>query len=589
MNWKDLKIGMKIGLGFSIMVFIAALIGLVAFFNMNKIKGETEKLSTDYIPVINESFVIDQSWIEMTKLMQSYDLSGDEYYIKKVHTKFVRFNNALSQILDISSKSEDLKANQNDFVVIKDHAAQFEKNLEVYEGLMKEYNVQFTRINNDMRVYRKAIDDNRGAVSAGIASRMNEISALIFQGISSEKAALLKKVLEKSEGLKREVQGTSRNSDLGQALNDFAEAAPLFADVFIRAKSVQLARLELSSNIFWEIKGTADIGLDKVLATGDSTNETIRIQRIFLLLSIVIALALGGIMLMFITNSITKPIHVGISLAYRIAEGDLTQSLDIDRKDEVGLLAKALNKVNHNLRSIVEHLSQYSEQIADSSQKLLTSAQEISEGAKQQASAAEEISSSMEEMYANIQQNTENARQTQIIAEESSKEVSKSKDSFKFATDSFKDITEKVTIINDIAFQTNILALNAAIEAARAGEHGKGFAVVAGEVKKLADKSKDAAGVINSVSSSTMIISRSARRELEALVPEIEKTAHLINEIASASMEQVSGVEQINTAMQQLNYVVQNNALRSDELSSHSKDLSVQAEELRDLISEFKI
>lgn len=227
--------------------------------------------------------------------------------------------------------------------------------------------------------------------------------------------------------------------------------------------------------------------------------------------------------------------------------------------------------------------------IADSSQKLQESANEISDGSKQQASAAEEISSSMEEMYANIQQNSENARETQRIAETSATEVHKSKESFKYATQSLQDITDKVSVINDIAFQTNILALNAAIEAARAGEHGKGFAVVAGEVKRLAEKSREAATVINDVSSATMVMSKSARRELEALVPEIEKTAGLIQEIASANIEQTSTVELINNAMQQLNSVIQNNAQRSEELANNSIDLSRQAEELKELISSFKV
>jgi methyl-accepting chemotaxis protein len=585
MNWKDLKIGVKIGFGFLIMIIIAAIIGLTAFLSTQKIQHETQKLSEEYIPLINETFVIDQSWIEITKLMQGYDLSGDDYYIKKAQTKFSRFNNAITKILEITEKSAILNANRADFLLIKEHATAFGKILSDYENIMKNYNIQLKRINASLKEYRS----NKGGVSNALSGRMNEISALIFQGISQEKTALLKDVLEKSDGLKREVQGIGRNSDLGEALNEFAEAVPIFADLFIQGKKNQLARLELSSNIFWEIKGSSEIGLDKVLATGDSTNETIRLQRIILLLAILIALAAGGILLVYITRSIARPIHEGIELANRIAEGDLSQNIALDRKDEIGILAGALNKVNQNLRVIVQHLSEYSENIAESSQKLLSSADDISDGAKQQATASEEISSSMEEMYANIQQNTENAKQTQVIAKESAIEVNKSKESFKYATTSLKDITDKVTIINDIAFQTNILALNAAIEAARAGEHGKGFAVVAGEVKKLADKSKDAARVINEVSSSTMIMSKAARRELEELVPEIEKTAQLINEIAMASMEQVTGVEHINTAMQQLNYVVQNNAQRSDELAMHSKDLSVQANELKELIAEFKL
>jgi methyl-accepting chemotaxis protein len=583
MNWKDLKIGAKIGIGFSLITLAAAIIGTIAWLNMNKIQGDTKRLATEYIPAINESFIIDQSWLEITKLLQSYDFTADDYYLKKAKTKFTRFRNALTQIIKISTESERLRANLNDFKRIDSLCIKFEEILSKYESVMKETTIQRVKIDKSFEI----IIENRDRVSGGVGNRVNEISALIYGAISNEKPALLDGVQNKTEALIRDVRGM--DSEVGNALNNFANASNAFTSAFAKSKSIQLSRLELAGNIFWEIKATSDVGLDKVLATGDSTNDTIRIQKIFLAFAIIIVLLLAGTLLTVITRSITKPIHTGIEIANRIAEGDLTQTFELDRKDEVGILAGALNKVSQNLRSIIGHLSSYSSNISESSQKLLISADDISDGAKQQATAAEEISSSMEEMYANIQQNTENARQTQVIAEASAIEVNKSKESFKYATTSLKDITEKVTIINDIAFQTNILALNAAIEAARAGEHGKGFAVVAGEVKKLADKSKDAAGVINEVSSATMIMSKSARRELEALVPEIEKTAQLIIEITAANMEQSSSVEHINNAMQQLNVVVQNNAQRSDELAIHSKELSTQAEELQNLISEFKL
>ncbi|NJK96893.1 MAG: methyl-accepting chemotaxis protein, partial [Bacteroidales bacterium] len=220
---------------------------------------------------------------------------------------------------------------------------------------------------------------------------------------------------------------------------------------------------------------------------------------------------------------------------------------------------------------------------------LNNTAEAISDGTRQQAAAAEEVSSSMEEMYANIQQSADNARQTEKISQDSVIEINKSKDSFQMATQSLRNIADKVTVINDIAFQTNLLALNAAVEAARAGDHGRGFAVVAQEVRKLADKSKIAATEINDVSNATMIMSKTARRELETLIPEVERTANLVKEISFSNLEQVSGVEQINNAMQQLNSVVQGNAERSDLMATQSQKLSEQARKMRQLIKTFNV
>lgn len=579
MEWKNLKIGIKIGLGFLAMIIVASIIGGIAFLNMNKIEKATFVLTDEYIPTISQSFQLSQSWNEITLLLQAYDSKSEEYYIKKAKTKLTKFKTIISKLIELTDKSDQLKKNKDAFLQIQKYIVQFEKQIVIYESKISEVFIALNNIDQTLKIF----DQRRASVPS---TRIYEISSSIFNAVSMERPAIIAGLGEQINDLEKSSKSNRANS---AELTTFIESARKFVNVFGEVKILELARLELSQNISWEIKGTSDIGLDKVLEMGENTNSTIKTERSILIISALVVILLGIFLLYIITQSITIPIYRGIEVAHLMSEGDLTQKLDISRKDEIGMLAEALNKVSMNLRSMIGHLVENSHLIEESSAKLLESANEISDGAKQQASAAEEISSSMEEMYANIQQNTDNARETQKIAEISVKEVNKSKESFRLATMSLGDITDKVSMINDIAFQTNILALNAAIEAARAGEQGKGFAVVAGEVKKLADKSRAATTEINEVSQATIIMSKTARRELETLVPEIEKTAALINEITEANLEQSSSVEHINNAMQQLNTVIQNNAERSDELAANSKDLSRQSEELSSLISSFRV
>jgi methyl-accepting chemotaxis protein len=597
MKWQDLKIGYKLGIGFFTVMFIAIIIGIMAYVNMSKIKSETDNLSEKYIPTIDESFYLDKYWHEVTQMLQAYDNSSDTYYIKKTRDRLKKFISSLDKLVRITQESSKLKTTNSDFILIRDEVSKFSNMLDQYEKVVAINTALLNRIQNAKELLNKYDYENykgRNGIFNDLLSKLNNIDGLIFEVFNTKTSANLKKNQYVIDDFKIFVKDfRNRNGALPRTLDtalvSFSEAASAFVDNYLLAKKMELANYEEVSNIMWTIRGTSDVGLDQVKEMGDNTNKTIQAERIILVFSGIAVLLIGIILILLITRSITQPINRGIFVAHKMAEGDLTHNVNVIRLDEVGMLADALNKLNDRLKTIISNISENSDYIAESSQVLSSNATEIAEGARQQASAAEEITSSMEEMYANIQQTTDNAKQTESIAYKSAAEVNKNKESFQVASQSLKQIAEKVIIIDEIAFQTNILALNAAVEAARAGEHGKGFAVVAGEVRKLAEKSKNAAGEINNVSKSTLSLSLNAEKELQQLAPEIERTSKLVQEIAAASLEQVSGVEQINNAMQQLNSVVQSNAQRSDEMASQSDKLAKQADELRDIISKFKL
>jgi methyl-accepting chemotaxis protein len=274
-------------------------------------------------------------------------------------------------------------------------------------------------------------------------------------------------------------------------------------------------------------------------------------------------------------------------LAERIAGGDLMVEAEI--RSERDMLGKALQTMLAKLQEIVGNVTAAVENVAAGAEQSSATAETLSQGSTEQASAAEQASSAMEEMAANIRQNADNAGQTQKIASLAAENAGKSGEAVTGSVAAMRTIAEKIKIVQEIARQTDLLALNAAIEAARAGQHGKGFAVVASEVRKLAERSQHAAAEIGELSTGTLQAAEEAGRMLQALVPEIRKTAELVVEISTACREQNVGAEQINQAIQQLDQVIQQNATASNEMAATAEELSAQALQLRQQIAYFRL
>jgi methyl-accepting chemotaxis protein len=285
-------------------------------------------------------------------------------------------------------------------------------------------------------------------------------------------------------------------------------------------------------------------------------------------------------------NTLISAMEEVTRAAEEIAQGNLT--VVIRERSAQDKLMQALTAMVSGLTRTVTDIRTIAGEVASASQAISTASVQVSNGASAQAASAEEASSSMEEMGSNIKQNADNAQQTDKIATKSAKDAQESGKSVLEAVAAMKEIANKISIIEEIARQTNLLALNAAIEAARAGEHGKGFAVVAAEVRKLAERSQKAAGEINQLSGTTVKVSERAGEMLDKLVPDIQKTAELVQEITAASKEQDAGSEQINKALQQLEKVIQQNASAAEEMASTTEELTGQSEQLLSALGFFR-
>ncbi len=393
------------------------------------------------------------------------------------------------------------------------------------------------------------------------------------------------------------------SSDLGKPLVDkFSTAydAWLVEHKEVRRLALMNANAEafaLASGKGAQVRAESTAALDEITALNDSqldqamanAEKLYNDSRTFLLAllagSIIVAVAAA----LWIVISMSRALSAALGLANAVAAGDLSAEAKVKSNDEIKDVIDALNSMTRKLREVVSEVTTAARNVASGSQELSATAEQLSQGATEQASSTEEASASMEEMASTIKQSADNANQTEKIARQSAADANSSGEAVGKAVDAMQTIAEKIMVVQEIARQTDLLALNAAVEAARAGEHGRGFAVVASEVRKLAERSQAAAAEISTLSTDTVKAARSAGDMLSKLVPDIQRTAELVEEISAGSREQNAGAAQINTAIQQLDKVTQQNTSAAEEMSATSEELASQAEQLQAAISYFRI
>lgn len=603
---KNLKLGVKLGVGFGLVLFLTALVAFIGFYGMRGVKNRVDKADdvNRLVRFILEARVQEKNYM-LRKDAES--LEKHKKIIAQLYTQTEQTKNKFAQKLNkdqmdqvvvavqsyeqaFSSYVENEGLKNDSMTRMRENAKVALTKTEALRASQKEElqnllnaDAPVSEINDKLQ---KADDANR-MIKLFLDARKNEKEVIIsrdsqYLQVNREK---LNQVLEQAQQLRQRFRNRTNIERVDaaiEALGAYQSGFENFVGYLEQQDKASAVMVTTARKADVVCRAARTDQKSKMLDGMDSAN-------LFSVSTATVALLIGALAAFFLTISITRPISRGVGFAESMSKGDFTRDLDIEQSDEVGVLAGALNLMVERLRGVVGDVRSATDNVAAGSEQLSASAQTLSQGATEQAASIEEVSSSMEQMGANIRQNADNATQTESIAQQAAKDAEDGGQAVTQAVDAMKNIAEKISIIEEIARQTNLLALNAAIEAARAGEHGKGFAVVAAEVRKLAERSGTAAGEISELSSSTVDVAEKAGTMLTKLVPDIQKTAELVQEIASASNEQNSGAEQINKAIQQLDTVIQQNASASEEMASTSEELASQGQVLQHTMAFFKV
>ena len=622
---KNIKLGIKIGGGFGILILIACTLGGMAVFDMKTVETDSVRLAQEYVPEVGMAGEIERNsqlamyaWRgyaftkgadfltegkkkldDVQKNLDTAKAHAEKYPdLVKMREGVTAAQVKITEYVNQSVETERLLTVQDSaLAAAKDAGDVFFQNAEAF---LESQNIAMTKEIGDGAFPEKLVERLQKITQINnIIDLCNVVRVTTWRGIGLRNHKLLEEAiqifpkitqeLEKLKSTTRHEENLRQIENIRGAGEKYKANLDILYTSFMEVDELNRLRTKTGGEVLAVAQNISEAGMEGTQLIADEAVTNLNSASTVMIGGLSVGVLLGIFTAVFLTRGITGPVQKGVEFARKLSQGDLTANLDVDQKDEVGILAQALRDMVAKLREIVTEVQSASDNVASGSEELSASAEQLSQGATEQAASVEEVSSSMEEMGSNIRQNADNATQTEKIALKAAQDAEAGGQAVVQAVGAMKNIAEKISIVEEIARQTNLLALNAAIEAARAGEHGKGFAVVAAEVRKLAERSGTAAAEISELSSSTVTVADQAGQMLVKLVPDIQRTAELVQEISAASNEQNAGAEQINKALQQLDQVIQQNASASEEMASTSEELSSQAEQLQSSISFFHL
>ncbi len=625
MNWNNLRFGKKFGIAFGTIITVMIATGLWAIFGIGGILSDAEEVidGNKLRAELETRYVDHLLWAnDVNKLLTDENVSTLHVETDHHKCKFGKwyYGKGKEEALELAPELKPIFDDIEDPHIALHKSAI--KIADVFEQIDWQIAVKLQKAELDHTNWLNKVKDaiylsNSNVIDVikdpnqcnfGKWLKSDELTTLTSE--HSEIKVLIDEIIKAHDELHLSIHTVEtylNNNNRDQARNFFANTiSKNTTDVLLKIKKFgfwieeHLSGMQKANNIYQqetmvhldEVGGLFSEAVEK--SEHFILTDTVMLQqatntRVGVVIFILIAAILAIILAIFITRNMLSPINKSVNFANEVAAGNLLAIIDVDQTDEIGEMAVALRKMIAKLKNIVADIKTGSDNIAGASQQLSSGAQQISSGVSEQAAAAEEVSSSMEEMAANILQNTENAVKTMDISGKSSNSAEQVAVASEDSMNAVRDIYAKINVVVEIAEKTDLLAINAAVEAARAGDQGRGFAVVAAEVRKLAERSQLAASEIVTLANKGLKMTEESNTLLKSIVPDIQETSRLVEEIASASREQESGVNQVNTAIQQLSMVTQQNASSSEEMAGSSEEMAAQAADLERITQFFKV